>query len=239
MIRKLFSTSSNTHHTVRGKEIFRIEALSDAVFAFSVSLLIMSLEVPGSFEELKHTILKFPPFFATVGLVFFFWFLQQKFFRNYGINNNTIVFLNLTLLAIILFYAFPLKYLFSLLLSWIFGKNYLAHEEGATVPFLTLENFNELIIFFSIGYAVIWLLFYLMYRQAHLQKKQLNLSQVESILLSGEMRDALVQIIIAITSLFFAVIHLPTISGICFLMIPLWLVVNNLWLRKKINSNKL
>jgi uncharacterized membrane protein len=237
MIRKFFSTPSNTKHTVRGKEIFRIEALSDAVFAFSVSLLIMSLEVPGSFEELKHTILKSPPFFATVGLVFFFWYLQQKFFRNYGINNNQIVFLNLTLLAIILFYAFPLKYLFSLLLSWISGINYLAHEAGDTLPILTLENFNELVIIFSIGYALIWLLFYLMYRQADLQKKQLNLSQKESVLLSGDLRDAIVQILIASASLFFALIHLPSISGICFLLIPVWLIINNIIIRKKINRN--
>lgn len=239
MIRKLFTGISNTQQTVRGNEIFRIEALSDAVFAFSVSLLIMSLEIPASFEALKHTILKFPPFFATVGLVFFFWYLQQKFFRNYGINNNIIIFLNLTLLTIILFYAFPLKYLFSLLLSWIIGKNYLAHNPGEPLPFLSIENFNELIIFFSVGYVIIWLLFYLMYRQASLQKKQLNLSQKESILLSGELRDAMVQILIALTSLFFALIHLPTLSGICFLFIPVWLVANSIIIRIKINRSVL
>jgi uncharacterized membrane protein len=33
--------------------MLRIEALSDAVFAFSVSLLVASLEVPQTFGELK------------------------------------------------------------------------------------------------------------------------------------------------------------------------------------------
>jgi uncharacterized membrane protein len=41
------------HFTIRGKEILRIEALSDAVFAFAVSLLAVALEVPQNFHELK------------------------------------------------------------------------------------------------------------------------------------------------------------------------------------------
>ena len=52
------------HH--RSHEILRIEALSDAVFAFSVSLLAASLEVPQTFEELKLIIRGALPFFATV-----------------------------------------------------------------------------------------------------------------------------------------------------------------------------
>ncbi len=40
---------------LRGHEVKRIEAFSDAVFAFAVTLLIVSLEVPKSFEELMVT----------------------------------------------------------------------------------------------------------------------------------------------------------------------------------------
>ncbi len=38
----------------RGKEIARVEALSDAVFGFAVTLLVVSLEVPRTFGALKH-----------------------------------------------------------------------------------------------------------------------------------------------------------------------------------------
>ena len=92
--------------TNRGTELYRIEALSDAVFAFSVSLLIMSLEVPKTFEELQSSIHHFLPFAATVSLVFFFWYLQNEYFRNYGLNDGLVIFLNLSLLVLILFYAF-------------------------------------------------------------------------------------------------------------------------------------
>ena len=46
----------------RSHEISRIEGLSDAVFAFAVTLLIVSLEVPRTFAELRETISGFLPF---------------------------------------------------------------------------------------------------------------------------------------------------------------------------------
>jgi uncharacterized membrane protein len=220
----------------RGHEIFRIEALSDAVFAFSVSLLIMSLEVPASFEAFRHTILNFPPFLATVAMVFFFWYLQNRFFRSYGLNNGRIIFLNLCLLTIILFYAFPLKYLFALLLSWLAGKNFMPGEHEDGFPLLTIENFNELVIIFSIGYSIIWLIFWLLYRQAWISKTDLHLTQKEEILLQADIRDSMVQVFIGLTGLLFAILKLSAISGFAFLCIPVWLIIHGFITKKKMKK---
>jgi uncharacterized membrane protein len=35
-----------------GREVSRIEGLSDAVFGFEITLLVVSLEVPNTFDEL-------------------------------------------------------------------------------------------------------------------------------------------------------------------------------------------
>lgn len=234
MIRKLFFRLHQEASSLRGNEIYRIEALSDAVFAFSVSLLIMSLEVPESFDEFRQTLLNFPSFMATVGLVFFFWFLQHNYFRTYGINSGWIIFLNLCLLTIILFYAFPLKYMFALLLTWLTGINFFSAGSHAAPPLLSLENFSELVIFFSIGYSIIWFIFVLMYRHAYKLKATLKLSHRETAVLSAEINDAIAQCLIGGLAIFFGILEMPMASGICFLMIPIWLLVNNRMLQNKL-----
>lgn len=46
----------------RSHEISRIEGLSDAVFAFAVTLLVVSLEVPKTFAELMEAMRGFGAF---------------------------------------------------------------------------------------------------------------------------------------------------------------------------------
>ena len=232
MLRMKLFTQSYPAFQERGNEIFRIEALSDAVFGFSMSLLIMALEVPESFDEFRNTIFNFPPFVATCALVFYFWFLQNRFFRMYGLNNNRIIFLNLGLLIIILIYAFPLKYLFSLLLSWLFAKNFMTGDHVQELPYLSVEDFGSLVIFFSIGYSIIWMIFGFMYWEAGRAADRIGLNASERVVLRYDMLDAAVEIMIGFISLLLALVNLSSFSGICFLLIPAWLAIWSL-LRKK------
>jgi len=67
----------------RGHEISRIEGLSDAVFAFAITLLVVSLEVPKTFNELAETMHGFGAFLISFLLLFAVWFNQYKFFRRF------------------------------------------------------------------------------------------------------------------------------------------------------------
>ena len=165
MIRKVLFRQPNEHNfRLRGKEIFRIEALSDAVFAFSVSLLVASLEVPQTFYELKIITKGAIPFFLTVALVFLFWYRQYIFFRRYGLNDFIIILLNLAYLAVILFYIYPLKFLFSLLISWWGGIDLFTEAKEKGLVVLSNKEFPQLIILFSIGYIFIWFINYLLHK---------------------------------------------------------------------------
>ncbi len=101
----------------RGHEVRRIEAFSDAVFAFAVTLLIVSLEVPKNFEELMITMRGFFAFGVSFVLLMMIWYEQNIFFRRYGLDDFTTTVLNCTLIFLVLFYVYPLKFLFTLIFT--------------------------------------------------------------------------------------------------------------------------
>jgi uncharacterized membrane protein len=93
---------NNINFRLRGHEVKRIEAFSDAVFGFAVTLLIVSLEVPKNFEELLTTMKGFFAFGVSFALLMLIWFEQNMFFRRYALDNRLIIFLNAFLMFIVL-----------------------------------------------------------------------------------------------------------------------------------------
>ena len=118
MIRKLFFAGhekGSLKSPRRNHEIQRIETFSDGVFAFAVTLLIVSLEVPKSFEELLITMRGFFAFGISFLILVMIWNEQHRFFRSYGLEDSWTLTLNGTLLFLVLFYVYPLKFRFSLM----------------------------------------------------------------------------------------------------------------------------
>jgi uncharacterized membrane protein len=54
------------------------------VFAFAVTLLIVSLEVPRTFKELSETMQGFVPFAICFAMLIQIWSAQFLWFRRYG-----------------------------------------------------------------------------------------------------------------------------------------------------------
>ena len=104
-------------------EISRIEGFSDAVFAFAVTLLVVSLEVPKTFDELMAGMHGFLPFAAAFSILFIIWLEQYRWFRQYGLQDGPWLWLNAALLFVVLFFTYPLKFLFTWLFSaWTGGR---------------------------------------------------------------------------------------------------------------------
>jgi len=236
MIRKKIFKLPATGFTERGTEILRIEALSDAVFAFSVSLLVAALEVPQTFEELRVILNGAIPFFSTVAMIFLFWYQQYKFFRRYGLNDTGTIILNLAYLAVILFYVYPLKFLFSVLLGSWTGIDLFPHATEKGLAILQQEDFSRLIILFSIGYAVLWLLLLLMYHRALMLTKKMELTAFETHITKTERRGALLNVCVGAAAVLLALAGQELLSGICYLLIPVLMVLNN---RRAKQKNKI
>jgi uncharacterized membrane protein len=169
-------TPEHQSHKFRnqGHEIQRIETLSDAVFAFAVTLLIVSLEVPKTFEELLVSMRGFVPFGICFTILLLIWYEQHIFFRRYGLDDRKTAALNGVLLFIVLFYVYPLKFLFSLMFgATIYG--------AGKSPFTIKDGSQEvqLMTVYGVGFMVIYLIFMLLYIHAYGQRKRLGLSSVE------------------------------------------------------------
>jgi len=228
MFRKSMFKTTENHHSpngfrLRGHDVKRIETFSDAVFAFAVTLLIVSLEVPKNFEELLISMRGFFAFALCFGLLMLVWHEQHVYFRRYALDDRWSVLLNAILLFIILFYVYPLKFLFSLL----FSENIYGHEKN---PFsIRQDQVPELMIIYSLGYMTIYSIFFLLYWHALRKRHALELTHHEIFDTQTKMYAQLILVTIGACSVILALI-LPSdqtgISGlIYFANLPaFWLV---------------
>jgi uncharacterized membrane protein len=234
--RRFFPDRRNDTFRQRGEDITRIEALSDGVFAFSISLLIMSLEVPQTFKELKLILQTFLPFAATVCLVVLFWYQQYRFFRNYGLNDVRVIVLNVALLLTVLFYVYPLKFLFSLLFGMLLHINFFvkATAHGETV--LTQQEFPQLVMIYSAGYMAIWTIFFFLYLHAWRLRHTLQLSAFEVEETKRQLRGAAINVLIGLICSLFAWAGFSGLAGLCFILLAPTLMINDWWFRRRLRK---
>jgi|SRR4030095_15310385 uncharacterized membrane protein len=164
----------------RSHDISRIEGLSDAVFGFAITLLVVSLEVPKTFNELAVTMRGFGAFAISFILLFMIWFNQYKFFRRYGLQDNVTVILNAALLFVVLFYVYPLKFLFSFLVNqFTGGHGEIRLPNGNVEDMIEHHQVGSLMLIFGIGYLAVFLVFVLLFWHAYRKRDELELDVLE------------------------------------------------------------
>jgi uncharacterized membrane protein len=149
-------------------EISRLEAFSDAVFAFALTLLVVSLDVPTSYAELMKLMAGFVPFAASFSLLTWIWYEHNLFFRKYGLQDAWTATLNAALLFVVLFYVYPLKFLFTAAFSFF-------------IPVLdinlrvTPSELTRIFAIYGMGFVVLFSMFALLYLQAYRKRDVLKL----------------------------------------------------------------
>jgi hypothetical protein len=165
----------------RGNEMSRIEALSDAVFGFAITLLVVSLEVPKTYNELAAAMSGFGAFAISFCLLFLVWYNQHKFFRRYGLQDVVTILLNGVWLFVVLFYVYPLKFLFTFLVNrFTGGHGEVRLPNGNVVSMIDNDSqMGSLMLIFGVGYLAIFAVFVLLYLYAYSRREQLELNQLE------------------------------------------------------------
>jgi uncharacterized membrane protein len=168
------------HFRWRGGEITRLEGFTDAVFAFAVTLLVVSLEVPSqTFAELVAVMKGFVAFAICFAILVHIWYHHYKFSRRYGLQTAHTVVLTAALIFVVLFYVYPLKFLFTLAVGGMSG--------GATVPaeqlshmVSTYRELTQLWLIYSAGVIAVYLLLALLYQHAYKKRRELELNEYET-----------------------------------------------------------
>lgn len=216
MIRKHLSSSQTSGEPGfhwRGAEVTRLEGFTDAVFAFAVTLLVVSLEVPKTFPELlaaMHGFLAFGFCFALLANV---WYQHYRFFRRYALENPWVVFLNCVLLFFVLFYVYPLKFIFAA----TFDSSEMSASEART-----------LLTIWSLGYAAVFSVFALLYVHAWHIRAQLELTPLEAMRTQVSLFDHVAMVFIALLTT--ALVHtIPDryvgMAATVYFLVPLYFTI--------------
>lgn len=203
----------------RGTEISRVENLSDAVFGFAITLLVVSSRVPETFRELTELLRLFVPFGACVLVFGMIWQAHYKFYRRYGLQDGTTMLINAALLFVMLFYLYPLKFLVTLLFNLFTGRHDLIVA--------TAGDGDTLLAIYSAGYAAVFLLLAAFYGHAWRRREALELTPMEQLITKQTLGLMLVHVTTALLVLNIALLWKTTgmAGALYFLIGPLSYVV--------------
>lgn len=177
----------------RGGEITRLEAFCDVVFGFALTLLVVSLEVPRSYAEMMTAMRGFVPFAICFAQLVMIWLAHYRFSRRFGLEDPYTVFLNVVLLFLVLFYVYPLKFVFTMIFSELTGND--------AVRGIGMYEAAVLMRIYSVGFTAVFSLFALMYTHAYRLRDELALNPVELFQTRLAIRENMIMVGVGVVSI--------------------------------------
>jgi uncharacterized membrane protein len=165
---------------IRGREVTRLEAFSDAVFGFAATLLVVSLEVPRSYDALIVSLRGFVPFAACFALLIWIWSVHNGFFRRYGMQDPITTTINAALLFVVLFFVYPMRVVLTSFVERImWGMGFIRATEFTFDLSGSMDQLANLFAIYSAGFASIFFCFVLLYHRAIRKAVALDLDELE------------------------------------------------------------
>ena len=189
----LSNQALDPHFRWRGHEVTRVEAFSDAVFAFAMTLLVVSLEVPKNLSQLLETMRGFPAFATCFTILVMLWYWHYKFFRRFGLQDRFTIVWNAALLFVVLFFVYPLKFVMTLVVNMMMGVTY---EQ----PPIAAGQGDDMMYIYNAGYIAVCSIYALLYHHAYRLRARFELNEAEVFIARSERRAYIINIGIALFS---------------------------------------
>jgi uncharacterized membrane protein len=215
---------------LRGVEMSRIDAFSDVVFGFALTLIVVSLQVPRTFQEMLNSVRGFVPFSICFLFLILLWHEHYRFFRRYGLQDALTVAINALLLFTLLFYLYPLKFLFTMLAAEVFNL------PGLYPGIQSITELRQLMALYGAGFSAIYGIFGLLYANAWRQRRVLGLNALERTITIGAIVSESGMVAVGLIACLFAMVSPPHLIGysgfIYFAAFPWRRFIKIVWGRK-------
>lgn len=166
----------------RGEQVTRLETFVDAAFAFAVTLLVVSFDaMPDTFAELYEALRRLPAFLAGFAILALFWHGHHRFSRNFGLEDGTIVFLSMALVAATMFYVYPLRMVMSAAMMFFTGG-----WAPSEFKVSNMTEFRLIFVIYGVGFAVLAAIIAWMNAHALRKAGQLQLDAAEKLAVRAE-----------------------------------------------------
>ncbi|MEM8734057.1 MAG: TMEM175 family protein [Planctomycetota bacterium] len=189
----------------RGGDVSRLESLFDAVIALALTLIVVSVEVPDSFDVLKETFARLPAFAICFAILIMSWYYHFLFHRRYGLEDYPLVILNTVLMFLVVFYVYPLKFLYSAL----FDANAKVGDDDMPV----------LMLMYSGGFTAIFFLLTSMYVYAYFKRDGLELNETEVLLTKMKVSELSIYTAVGVASICMVFAGSPPLAGMTYMAI--------------------
>ncbi len=200
----LFRPEGEADFRWRGAAVSRIEALSDAVFALALTLIVVTLDAPRTWAQLSETFVQAPVFAVCFAFLAWCWLTHFRFHRRFGFEDLTSTWLNLALLFVILLYVYPLRFLAGFLYeALVLQRGWTVQDEsGRSLQlFESREQVRWLMWIYGAGFAAIFGLFAALYACAWRARARLQLDSVERVITKSAMHSHLLSVGVGLTSI--------------------------------------
>jgi uncharacterized membrane protein len=216
----------------RGNEVTRVEGFTDATFAFAVTLLIVALEVPHTFEGLMDVVRGFPAFLICFAFLMTFWNAHYRYHRRYGIESTFSRVMTMAVIVLVLFFVYPLKFLFTMLTVQVLGLDLhnAPHLDGQ-------HQVQTLYIIYGLGLAGVWGLYAALYGHALANREKLQLDATETALTRADLRSNLIYVAVCCLSMLLALVTSSDwLPGVIYFLLGPLQAANGIWSARQVQK---